>query len=197
MVEVGRKQRLGLKLTQRIADQYSTDWDRHVSRTIPDCRLGVDFDLALLSAVPMPDLDLRPLRFRIVEYLLWRRATRAFHSRAACLPGIAFGGRVVKLRVQTQTRDQRDPRHATDDETFLLAQSHDPQTSGHSSSAKRQDCSDHQDFGIFPNRLGERGRKFYNQRQRLGRQCLQFEDLSWKKWSSAYAVCRCFFKDQK
>jgi hypothetical protein len=23
------------------------------------------------------------------------------------------------------------------------------------------------------------------------------EDLSWKKWSSAYAVCRFFFKDQK
>jgi hypothetical protein len=23
------------------------------------------------------------------------------------------------------------------------------------------------------------------------------EDLSWKKWSSAYAVCRLFFKDQK
>jgi hypothetical protein len=83
------------------------------------------------------------------------------------------------------------------DETFLLAQPHDPQTSGHSSSAKLQDCSGHQDFGMFPNRIGEQGRKFYNLRQQLGRQCLQFEDLSWKKWSSTYAVCSCFFRDQK
>src|SRR5262245_4081972 len=349
MVEVGRKQGLRIKLTQRIADQHPTDRDRQVSAAIPDRRLGVDFDFALLPAVPMIDLNLRPLRFRVVEHLLWRRAARAFYTWAACLPGFAFGRRVVKLRVQPQTRDQIDPWCATDkvkqiehgeatiahenhistgqpagdqlndlpgaigqplmptlalgvvslrrakhsqkwqppdatgprdrdqqhaaqpsqptcldkvrmrgtnriavdpfgfdlfpapsfdrvvdpnhqfaawrksgaqqaqqdaarrqgrparpiqdpmvvDETFRLAQPHDAQASGHSSSAKRQDRSDHQDFGMFPDRLGEQGRKLYNQRQQLGRQCLQFEVLSWKKWSSAYAVCRCFFKDQK
>jgi pyruvate,water dikinase len=61
------------------------------------------------------------------------------------------------------------------DEAFLLAQPHDTQTSGHSSSAKRQDGSDQQDFGMLPDRLGEQGRKFYNQRQQLGRQCLQLK----------------------
>jgi hypothetical protein len=61
------------------------------------------------------------------------------------------------------------------DEAFLLAQPHDTQTSGHSSSAKRQDGSDQQDFGMLPDRLGEQGRKLYNQRQQLGRQCLQLK----------------------
>jgi hypothetical protein len=31
----------------------------------------VDFNLAFLPAVTMIDLDLHPLRFRIIEYLLW------------------------------------------------------------------------------------------------------------------------------
>jgi hypothetical protein len=61
------------------------------------------------------------------------------------------------------------------DEAFFLAQPHDTQTSGHSSSAKRQDGSDQQDFGMLPDRLGEQGRKLYNQRQQLGRQCLQLK----------------------
>ena len=54
----------------------------------------------------MIDLDLRPLRFRIVEYLLWRRAARAFHSWASSLPGFSFGGWVVKLGVESQPSDQ-------------------------------------------------------------------------------------------
>src|SRR5215510_12894621 len=66
MVEVGRQQRLRLKLTQRITDQYPTDRDRYIPAAVPDGSLGVDFDLALLPAVPMIDLDLRPLRSRIV-----------------------------------------------------------------------------------------------------------------------------------
>jgi hypothetical protein len=61
------------------------------------------------------------------------------------------------------------------DEAFFLAQPHDTQTSGHSSSAKRQDGSDQQDFAMLPDRLGEQGRKLYNQRQQLGRQCLQLK----------------------
>ena len=62
MREIGRQQRLRVKLTQRIADQYPTDRDWHIPAAIPDCGLGIDFDLALLPAVPMIDLDLRPLR---------------------------------------------------------------------------------------------------------------------------------------
>src|SRR5256885_10034892 len=48
MIEAGREQGLRLKLIQRIADQHPTDWNRTVSAAIPDRRLGVDFDLALL-----------------------------------------------------------------------------------------------------------------------------------------------------
>src|SRR5215470_8079232 len=66
MPEISRQQRPRLKLTQRIADQHPADRDRHVSAAIPDCRLGVDFDFALLPAVPMIDLDLRPFRLAIV-----------------------------------------------------------------------------------------------------------------------------------
>jgi hypothetical protein len=104
-VKVGRQQRLRLKLTQRIADQHLTDQDRHITAAVPDGSLGVDFDFALLPAVPMIDLDLRPLRFRIVEYVLWRRAARAFHTWASILPGFSFWRRVVKLGVQTQSRE--------------------------------------------------------------------------------------------
>src|SRR5262249_50303970 len=114
MVEIGRKQRLRLKLAQRITDQYPTDRDRHTSATIPDCRLGIDFDLTLPPTVPVFDLDLRPLRFRVVEHLLWRRAARPFDPWSSGLSLPAFGGRIVKLRIQTQTRDQIEPRRATD-----------------------------------------------------------------------------------
>lgn len=58
------------------------------------------------------DLDLGPLRFRIVERLLWRRAACAFHTRASGLPDFAFGRRVVELRAQTQPRDQIDTGRA-------------------------------------------------------------------------------------
>lgn len=61
------------------------------------------------------------------------------------------------------------------DETFLLAQSHHAQASSHSSLAKRQNCSNQQDLGVFPDRLGEQRRKLYNQWQQLGRQCLQLK----------------------
>jgi hypothetical protein len=74
MPEVGRQQRLRLKLTQRIAAQHITDRDRHIPSTLPDGGLGVDFDFALLPPVPVFNLNLRPLRFRIVESLLWRRS---------------------------------------------------------------------------------------------------------------------------
>src|SRR5262249_55325223 len=73
MREIGRQQSLRLKHPQRIADQHPTDRDWHFPAAVPDGGLGIDFDFALLPAVPMIDLDLRPLRFRIVEYLLWRR----------------------------------------------------------------------------------------------------------------------------
>jgi hypothetical protein len=62
-----------------IADQHPTNRDRHVPATVLDVSLGVDFDLALLPALPMIALNLRPLRFRITERLLWIRAARAFH----------------------------------------------------------------------------------------------------------------------
>jgi hypothetical protein len=55
----------------------------------------------------------------------------------------------------------------------------------------------HQDFGMLPDRLGEQGRKLYNRRHQLCRQHLQSKTSLGKKWSSAYAVCRFFFKDQK
>src|SRR5262249_34631908 len=58
--------------------------------------------------------DLRPLRSRIIEYLLWRRATRAFHAWADHLPGFSFGGRVVELGVKSQPRDQIDSWRAAD-----------------------------------------------------------------------------------
>src|SRR5262245_3305099 len=106
MPEVGRQQRLRLKLTRRIADQHPTDRDWHIPATVPDRRLGVDFDYALLPAVPMINLDLRPLRSRIIEHLLWRRATRAFHAWATHLPSFSFGGRVAELGVQSQPRYQ-------------------------------------------------------------------------------------------
>ena len=83
------------------------------------------------------------------------------------------------------------------DETFRLAQSPDTQASRHGALTRGKDRSNQQDFGVPPNALGEQGRKFYNQRQPLGRQCQHIKDPSWKKWSLAYAVCRCFFKDQK
>src|SRR5215475_3924841 len=114
MIEIGRQQRLRLKLTHRITDQHPTDRDWHIPTAIPDCGLGIDFDFALLPAVPMIDLDLRPLRFRIVEYLLWRRAARAFHSWASSLPGFSFWRRVVKLGVESQPRDHIDSWRAAD-----------------------------------------------------------------------------------
>src|SRR5262249_36100711 len=105
MPEVGRQQRLRLKLTQRIADQHPTDRDWHIPTTVPDGGLGIDFDYAFFPTIPMIDLDLRPLSFRIVEHLLWRRAARAFHTRASSLPSFSFGGWVVQLGVQSQPRD--------------------------------------------------------------------------------------------
>src|SRR5215470_1765924 len=103
MIKIGRKQRLRIKFTQRIANQYPTDRDRHISAAVPDRRVSVDFDLALLPAVPMIDLGLRPPRFTIVQDLLWRRTARSFDSRVSGLPRPAFGRGVVKLRVQAQT----------------------------------------------------------------------------------------------
>src|SRR5215475_6004131 len=114
MPKIGRQQGLRLKLTQWVADQHPANRGRHIPAAIPDGGLGIDFDYALLPAVPMIDLYLRPLRFRIVEYLLWRRAARAFHSWASCLPGFSFRGRVVKLGVESQPRDQIDSWRAAD-----------------------------------------------------------------------------------
>ncbi|HEY8459337.1 MAG TPA: hypothetical protein VIM99_03100, partial [Blastocatellia bacterium] len=54
----------------------------------------------LLPAVPLFDLDLRPLRFRIVEYLLWRRAPRPFDPWSSGLSLLAFGRRVVVSRFE-------------------------------------------------------------------------------------------------
>jgi hypothetical protein len=108
MPEVGRQQRLWLKLTRRIADQYPTARDWHIPPTVPGSDLGVDFDYALLPAVPMIDLDLRSFRFRIVELLLWRRAARAFHAWASGFSGFSFGGWVVKLSIKSQPCDQID-----------------------------------------------------------------------------------------
>jgi hypothetical protein len=105
MREIVRQQHLWLKLTHRITDQHPTDRDWHIPAAVPDGGLGIDFDFALLSAVPMIDLDLRPLRFRIVEYLLGRRSARAFHSWASSLPGFSFWRRVVKLGVESQPHD--------------------------------------------------------------------------------------------
>jgi hypothetical protein len=58
ILEIGRQQRLRFKLTQWVADQHPTDRDWHTSATVPNGSLGVDFDHALLPAVPMIDLDL-------------------------------------------------------------------------------------------------------------------------------------------
>jgi len=91
--EVGGQQRLRLKFTRRISDQYPADRDRQVSAAIPDRRVGVDFCFALLPAIPMTDLDLRPFRFAIVERLLRRRAARAFYTWAAHLPGLRLGAK--------------------------------------------------------------------------------------------------------
>jgi hypothetical protein len=62
----------------------------------------VDFDIALLPVLPMIALNLRPLRFRVIEYLLWIRAASAFHKWASVLPRFSFGRRVAKLGVQAQ-----------------------------------------------------------------------------------------------
>src|SRR5215510_3115826 len=105
MPEISRQQRLRLKLTPWVADQHPTNRGWHIPAAIPDGGLAVDFDYALLPAVPMIDLDPLPLRFRIVEDLLWRRAARAFHAWASSLPGFSFGSRVVKLGVESQSRD--------------------------------------------------------------------------------------------
>src|SRR5215475_4497447 len=105
MIEIGRQQRLRLKLTQRITNQHPTDRDWHISAAVPDGGLGIDFDHTLLPAVPMIDLDLRPLRFRFVEHQLWGRSSRAFHTWASSLPGFSFRGWVVKLGVESQPRD--------------------------------------------------------------------------------------------
>src|SRR5262245_54679630 len=58
MLESGRQQRLRFKLAHRIADQHQTDRDWHTSATVPNGSLSIDFDYALLPAVPMIDLDL-------------------------------------------------------------------------------------------------------------------------------------------
>src|SRR5262249_23216375 len=72
-------------------------------------------------------------------------------------------------------------------ETLLLAQSHHTQGGGHGAFAGRQNRSDHQDFGVLPNGLGEQGRKLYNQRQQLGRQCQQ---LKTSRRKSGFQVMR-------
>lgn len=309
MIEIGRQQGLRFTLTRRIADQHPTNWDRHISTTIPDCRLGIDFDFTPLSAVPVCDLNLRPFRFRNLESLLRRRCDqsdpwRTAHQvkqikrgkatiahknqistrQEACdqfndlpgavghplMPTLALG--VAPLRWAKHCQEwqppdatgpggDRDQQHATQppqptcldkvrvrganwfavdplaliflprlrsivssiqitnsppgaklagskrnkmrlaakddhravqdqmvvDEALLLAQPHEPQASGNSSSAKRQHSSDQQDFGMLPDQLGEQGRKLYNQRQQFGRAVFTIEDLSWKKWSSAQA----------
>jgi hypothetical protein len=63
MVEAHREQSLRLKLSRRVADQKQAERDRPTPAATPDRRLGVDLNFALLPAVPMLELDLRPLRW--------------------------------------------------------------------------------------------------------------------------------------
>src|SRR5215813_13823899 len=44
MIKIDRKQRLRIKFTQWIANQYPMDRDWHISAAIPDRRVGVNFD---------------------------------------------------------------------------------------------------------------------------------------------------------
>src|SRR5262249_34363940 len=68
MPEVGRQQGLRPKPTRRMADKHPPVGEWHIPATVPAGGLGVAFDYALLPAVPMINLDLRPLRSRIIEH---------------------------------------------------------------------------------------------------------------------------------
>lgn len=59
----------------------------------------------------------------------------------------------------------------------LLALAHNAQASRDRAFAGSQDRSNQQDFGVFPNGLGEQRGKLYNQGQHLDRQCLHGRPL--------------------
>src|SRR5262249_15053382 len=76
MIKISRKQGLWFKLSRGVSNQYPPDGARRIPAAIPDGGLGIDLDFTFLPAVPVVDLDLRPFRLAIVEYLLGRRAAR-------------------------------------------------------------------------------------------------------------------------
>jgi len=87
------------------------------------------------------------------------------HNQQSQQDSTAFQGR--------PSRTVQDPMVVG--EASFLAQAHDTQAGGYGSFARRQDRSDRQDFGVFPNRLGEKRRELYNQWQQFGRQCQQLK----------------------
>src|SRR5262245_7987767 len=63
----------------------------------------------------------------------------------------------------------------------LLALAHHAQAGCDRAFAGGKKRPDQQHFDVFPNRLGEQWREFYNQAQQLGRQYRHPEDISWRK----------------
>src|ERR1051326_1694243 len=112
MIEIGREQSLRIKLTPGIANQHPADRHWTVAATIPERRLGVDFDFTRLPAIPMINLNLSPPRPAMIEHLLRSRAACSFDARSPNLSYLAFGRWIVKLCIQTQPRDQINARRA-------------------------------------------------------------------------------------
>ena len=114
MAGVRRKKRLWFIFALWVADQHPTDRNWLMSAFVPDTGLAVDFDLPLISAVPILDLNFCPRRLRIIQTLLWRRPASAFDSRLPILSRFPFLSRIPQLGVDSQSCNQAGIRHAAD-----------------------------------------------------------------------------------
>src|SRR5215510_762199 len=114
MAGVRRKKRLWFIFVLRVADQHPTDRNWLMSAFVPDTGLAVDFDLPLISAVPILDLNFCPRRLRIIQTLLWRRPASAFDSRPPILSRFSFRSRIPQLGVHSQSCNQAGLGRAAD-----------------------------------------------------------------------------------
>src|SRR5262249_52331721 len=111
--QFGRQQCLRLKLSQRITDQNPTNLNRWLTTVIPDSRLSANFDGPSPIAIPVVNLQLPPLGFRVRQNLLQRRTTFALEPRTPSPVGRTSRRRIIKGGIQTKPGDQAHARQST------------------------------------------------------------------------------------
>ncbi len=98
-----------------------------------------------------------------------------------------FGSKgLVQQLQQDPTERQRRPLRAIEHAVIILEMGivtfpHDSQTGGYGALADGKNRPGQQDLRIFPNGLGKKRSKLYDEWQQLDRQCSHIEDVFWRK----------------